>query len=436
MRIAAPAQPWAWSLAALLAAGLTSPAPSRAAALAPGSAPSAPSPAPGGAPFVDGAELVRRARSEDPAVVAASAALRAAEADARTAGLLDDPELEARVLTDADGALSGEGALTLSLPLSRRRGAARELANAEVRGARLELELARHAAELRARRGHLRLEHARASATLLEATAGRAEQHAELVRAQRAAGVGDALDAPMALADSVSARRAARAARAAAAALAEELRLAAGLPSGTGSFGPAPLQWHSAGGPDPLAGQPPPPNGAALSRARAEIERAELSVALADTERAPALRLGPALAAEGGAASVGVQLAVDLPVLGSGGRRHRASLAKLAAARAGLQSAERSVRAALAAVHLRLARIDAALEELSGEVGPLMRDGLALAEGRFAAGKLDLTRLLALQHGHTALQQERLDLLLEHNEAMLDLEQLAGPTEPRPKERR
>ena len=388
----------------------------------------APSPAAGRSLSVR--ELVTHARQHAPQVAEARARLAAGEARARATGALPDPELDARLLRGGDGGISGEGALTIAVPLSRSRSAARDVAVAEVRASRLRLDVAIHQAGLAARRALLRLEHARASAALLTGRAERAEQHAELARAQRSAGLGDALDVPLAVAEALDARRAALRAAARVTVLQKELRLVAALAEGdavapaTDTLGAA----ATAGAGTPIAtGGAHTIEPAPVRAARLAAQRARLEAQLARAERAPALRFGPALVAGGGETALGVQLGIDLPVLGSGGRRPAAALAEPAATGATVGVAAQHTRALLSMAQGRLQQARRSLELLDEGEATKLREARTLAEQRFAAGKLDLTRLLALQHALTRQQQERLALRLEIAEARLDVEALIGP---------
>ncbi len=372
------------------------------------------------------AALRRMALDADADAIAAKAGLERARARAAAAGLWPNPRLAGRVLGLQTGGVRGEAALLFALPVGGRLGAEVEQAAADQALATLDLELARLQALRRLERGLLRLAHARAEVALLRGLVERSKQNAAVVEARGRSALADPLDAALVHAQQARDRQALVRARAELRLQQRRLRLLVGLAPGTGrlpetGLDAAELDEVPAGlRRDGAAGHP------AVRRARLVLALAERQAARVAAERVPDVELGPAF--DGGPDGVagGVTLGIELPLLDSGAADYRRALASRTAAAAALRQAQREAAVAVAD---RLAALGARRDELAAleeESADRVAEAVALAESRFAAGRLDAVRLLALHRAHVELELDRLRLRRDVRLARTALERVVG----------
>jgi outer membrane protein TolC len=373
------------------------------------------------------AQVRRLAADNHPEVIAAQAELEVARRAVPAAAAWPNPELEGRLLVGTEkGDLGGEAALLFALPMGGRLGATEAEASARLDLARLGLGAARLRAVLQAERLMARLAHASARLAVVRALAAKSDTNADLARSRLEAAMADPLDVALIEAAALSDARAVARAQAALDQGTLALRAALGLPPNRVDFRlPAPTLVEL--GEDPLALQNE------VVEKHPSVQRAWLMVALADreaakvaAERAPDLLLGPAVAGEGGALSFGVQLGLKLPLLASGAAEYERALA----ARTGANRLYQQARVqTLARLVSRVGRVKAlekeARELLTGRAGRL-DEAVSLAESRFAAGKLDVLKLLSIVRAHMEWRLMALDAQLAVSEALIDLSEALG----------
>jgi outer membrane protein TolC len=361
-----------------------------------------------------------------PEVRAAHLAHVEAQARSRTAGRWPNPELEGRVIVADDGADELEGALRFALPIGGRLGAIGRSAELEVEQAHAELVAARNTA-LRELDGLLtRLSWARERLSLQEELASRSGQYAELASKRRASSVADPLDVSLVLLDAAQDSRAVIRGRTTVAALEAQVRLHLGLAPGqrqiaTSSLSPPQLNvavddLHA------LAAQ----HCADWIRARLEYQRAEWNATAAARARIPDLVVGPAVAGTQEALSLGVAFGVALPVFAGGGSTYRAARTRRDAAHEALLATARDVQVGLDTRLARFVSLERELAELTGEAAAVASEALTLAQQRYAAGQIDVLRLLAAHRGYADLRLEILDLLRAQWDALYELEEVVG----------
>jgi outer membrane protein TolC len=360
-----------------------------------------------------------------PAVRAARFGLAEVEARTRTVGRWPNPELEGRVIS-VEGAAEIEGALRFALPIGGRLGAAGRGARLEVEQARAELVAASHAALLELDGLLTELSWARDRLSLQEELAVRSGQYAELARKRRATAVADPLDVSLVLLDAARDRRAVIRGRNAVATLEGQVRLLLGLEPGqqqiaASSLSPPQLDvevdaLHE------LATQ----HSAAWIRARFEYERAEWTATAAARARIPDLVIGPAVAGTADELSLGVAFGVALPVFTSGSSTYRAARAQRDAAHDALLATARDAQVTIETRLARFVSLGTELGELTGEAVAAASEAFTLAQERYAAGQMDVLRLLSAHRGYADLQLEILDLLRAQWDALYELEEAAG----------
>ena len=376
--------------------------------------------------LLSSAEVRRLAVTKHPEVVAARYRYDEAAAHLKSSSAWPNPELAGRVVTNPDGALDGEGALLLSLPMGGRIGAA--IDEAELKLARIEAQYGsvRKRALSGADRLLLRLALARARLALFERMASLSGKYAELARSRRAASMADPLDVALVLADAARDRGAVKRTEGEVELIERELALFLGIEAETRDFAAPPLQRIRL-----------TESGEALEEAslkhRPDVRVAQLAAMAADreaarvaAERIPDLKLGPAMTSENGEAAVGLSFGIELPLLSRGSGPYAEALARREKARSAYRQ---SCREAVSDVGDRLVRyrsIDGELASLLTEASGAIEGALSLAEVRYTAGRLDVLRLLSIHRAFTDVRLEFLDLLFRQHETIVDLEEAVG----------
>ncbi|MFH1465833.1 MAG: TolC family protein, partial [Pseudomonadota bacterium] len=140
----------------------------------------------------------------------------------------------------------------------------------------------------------------------------------------------------------------------------------------------------------------------------------------------PEPRVGPAVAGDPQDLSLGLAVAIPLPLLAPGGAALREARATEHAAQDRLAAISRQAAWEIDEILARSATLEVALLAVTVQSREPTRQAAALARERYAAGQLDVLHLVTLQRDWARLEAEHLDLLLESRRALLDLERAVG----------
>jgi outer membrane protein TolC len=370
-------------------------------------------------------QLHRWARGNSPQVRVAAARLEAAQAHADRAGRWGDPELDGRVL-EGEGEPELEAALLFTVPVNGGHSAARRVANVEVALAEMELAAARFDACCELDLVTARLAAARSRTQVHEQMAQRATAYAELARQRQAAGLADPLDVSLILADAARDQRSAERSRDEVRAHESQLNVILGLPQSLVIDAELPgNQRAPVPGLDSLLARAHRSRSAWI-RARLNYQRAEWQALRAGRERLPNVAIGPALTRTQDQTRWGVAMGITLPLFANRGADYREALALRDAAYESL--AAEGLRASTEIKRLveHLETIDRQIAVTSGDPLSAAEQALALAQERYAAGRIDVLLLLSAHRAHAELQLEVLDLRLTRQTARLELERALG----------
>ncbi|MBU8869381.1 MAG: TolC family protein [Gemmatimonadales bacterium] len=361
-----------------------------------------------------------------PAVLAAEAQVKEAAARNPVSGRLPNPEFESRLMFKDGSRTVFEGALMLSLPLSGRLGAANRVADIDLALAEAALSQARKQAENELGSILVRLEGARTKLALHEELAARSAEYAELARNRLSASLADPLDVSLVLADAASDKRALTRSRLEVVQIEEELLLLIGLNAPHLIIRTPVIEAVEICSDKESLVAMAQQHSELLLRARLEYQRAEWESALASRARIPDLRLGPAFNVGKEETEAGFAFSLPLPIFDTGASEYKASLAHRGVAFSALEFEVRSVNSRISMALNRLAALDAALEDLLGEVGASASEAFDLAEGRYFAGQTDVLRLLSAHRTHASVQLEIIELKVARHEVVLELESVIG----------
>ncbi len=379
-------------------------------------------------------EIDPRALDQHPDVIAARARAAAAEAASAESGSWPNPELDGRVLFGEEGE-EYEIAMQAALPLGGRLGAERQLARLELALARSSLRAARQTARIELELAMTRLTWARVRRDHLEELATQSDQYAGYAREREATSVADPLEVSLVLADAAQDRRAALRSLHDVTQAEWDLRQLLGQ---TVEISPLPSR--------PLVGLRLSENAAMLLEGAREqceswrqadlmLQHAEWDAARASRERIPDLLIGPAVASDGVKTSLGLVLGWELPLFRSGSGAYREALARRDAAHGALALEARAVRARIETLVSRLRTLEAELQALTRDAAPAAERAFALAQNRYAAGRIDVLHLLSAHRASAQSKLEILDVLLAQRMTLLDLEGVVGRpirTDPTP----
>ncbi len=391
-------------------------------------------------------EAVTLALLLNPDLRAERRAAGVAEGEVVTAGLLPNPDLDvslARVQGVGGGIANGtiEAALRLFPPRPGERGARVAAAQAGLEESRAGVEAAERDLAARVREAHAGWRAAEERLRL----AGIARESAASLRAwaegRARAGAASRLETLLTASDAAAAARDEREARSAVEAAREEVCGLLGLPPGT-PLRPAP--------PAPGAGDPPPPEGAALDPlvaaalaarpevrvARARLDRAEQELRLARLLRWPWPSLGPVFERdEGKSDRFGAGAGIALPLFDRAQGEVASREAARDAAREAYLARVHAVRAEVAAALRALLAAERARAAEEAEVLPPLEEALGLAEEGFRAGNLDLATLLAARDRVLRARSSHADRRLAAEKAGIGLDRARGLPAPAPAER-
>jgi cobalt-zinc-cadmium efflux system outer membrane protein len=383
--------------------------------------------------------LRRLVLERHPAILAARAELAAAEAGVSAAGAWPNPELEGRYLFSGEAEGELEASLTITPPISGRLIAARSAARVERGMAELALESARHDALIQVDELLASLEHHRQHAALAAEVAGSSAQLADLVQQRRAAALADPLEVSIVLAEAARDAAEAAAIQAEREVVRGRLCAMAGLEPERTAFYPPPLEPMRLEEDRASLLAAAAEHSAPWVLARMELERAEWTAREASRARIPEPSLGPAVTGDPEQTSLGLVVAVPIPLLAPGTASYRAARAQRDAAHQRLIAAERETRREIDALLSRLVSLEAALASLTDSSLGSARQAARLARERYGAGQLDVLHLQSAQRAWAGLETDTLDLFLAIRHTQLALERRVGrplqltpvPTEPR-----
>ncbi|UJR78753.1 TolC family protein [Sandaracinus amylolyticus] len=371
-------------------------------------------------------EVVRMVREESPAARALRARVSVADADVDLAGVYPNPVLAYGGFGRFDGtaqAINGtQHQIWLDVPLlvAGQHDARREVASAEARAARADLEVDVLALEIEARRAFLDALVAQERARQLDAARGELATFLQLVEARAGAGAQSRYD---------TARIAIEAARVDAdlsVAEADARAASALLAAMIGREGWAPRAGGSleAHGEQYAAVHELP----AIRAARARVEAAERDVRRAEAERIPELRVGAGayFTTDGDSSSAYLGLAIPLPVFDTGEaavRRARAAHDAASEARDAIEAISSArIEGALAVLAARRAALGAFDERARARVPELQQ----MAEASYRLGASGVFELLDAFRARVELELARIELLATLAAAEIDLLAIVG----------
>lgn len=378
--------------------------------------------------LVQGAAGMRRlALERHPGVLEAGLALKQAEAALRRDGQWPNPSLEGKLVFDMEGRPAGEGALKFAIPLGGRIGAAREQALLALEVAHLDLNAARKRALVQVDSAFAVLSLAQARLDLFEHLRQRSAQYADLARSRREASMADSVDVALVLSDAArDRRRVARAKAGVRKARVELLRLCGLRAAAPGKLSLVPPQRQDLAEDYESLRKSALKSNDSLGKARLAFRLADRRLAVHLAEQWPDLILGPAIVGDGGGVALGLALGMEIPMLHQkGGEVEVARLRRESAAEA-LRQQARDLTARLDASFIEL---DALKEELDGllkEAAGELDQATALAEVRYASGRLDVLRLLGVHRAFASLKLEYLELLHAQRITLIGLEAEVG----------
>jgi cobalt-zinc-cadmium efflux system outer membrane protein len=337
-----------------------------------------------------------------------------------------NPELDGRVLVDENNSISSEAAFRFTLPLGGRVSAAAQAAAHEFDLSRLELEIARQETLQKLDNLLALLAHARARLDLFTDLSARSKQYAELARSRLDATMADPLDVALINADAADDRRAVQKEQAEVKTIEQKIRLLLGLPPNQGVIQTKLLdRLRLVDSKDRLASLSIENNYAVLE-AKLKLMIAESGAAKVAATRVPDLQLGPAITTENKDVALGISLGVPIPVFQSGRSQYQKALAQRSMAQ---EFYQQEIRNSVAKVHTLLNQLDACqaeLEQLLGDVHQSLKKAVAMAEVRYAAGKLDALKLLLVHRAFSKMQLEIFRLLLNQHQIIFDLQKVVG----------
>jgi cobalt-zinc-cadmium efflux system outer membrane protein len=372
--------------------------------------------------------------SLNPSLDAGSFRLAAAEARITQAGLFPNPEIEIEAENfGGQGGLSGYSAaettavISQPIPLGRRRGHARKVAEADHRLARRDLEANRLDVVAGVTSAFYRLVAAQDREELSQRMVGLAERFEETVSAKVDAGKVSPVEATRAAIEGAKAR--AQAARAAREREAARTLLASWWGSSTPDF-------------DRAIGGLPEPKGPPgfeqireslnttpeIARLDDEIERAQRAADLEKSLRMPDLgvSVGPRRFAETGEFAWVAGLSVPIPVFdrNQGSRKAADFEAERAMRDADAARVTREVELAAVLDHLRAAADEARI--MADDVVPAANEAYVATETGYSAGKFGFLNVLDAQRALFDAHSLLLDRREEYALALAELERLTG----------
>ncbi len=381
---------------------------------------------------LDEAELAALALAASPELGAQRAAIGEAKALLVSAGLLPDPELGAFVRTGAGGSSGtalGLDAL-LRLPRPDERASRRALAGSEVERSRAELAALELALVARVRHARLALLAAEQSLRLHERELALRVQAVALVRRQRELGEATELSLALFELERTAVERTVRARRSAVAGERRALNELLGLPpafeltlAGSG----AGLVFTLVAEPSDAEIDARLQDAPELRARAADYRRAEAELRLAVARQYPGIALGPSYERDlEGGASLGLGLALELPLFDRNRGEILAKQAQRARTRASYVAALHGLRARAHAARAELQRARSEVELGEREVVPLAERTQALFEGALRAREGTVFEWLAAQSRVNQARQDLLEALASYAGAAVDLDAALG----------
>jgi outer membrane protein TolC len=373
------------------------------------------------------AGIRRLSLDNSPEVLETKAQLAIAQAKLKSASTWSNPDLEARLLSNADGDILSEAALTFRLPIGGRVSASEEEALAAIRLAGHNLAAARKKAIWRADMLMAQLAHQKARQELLKKLLLRSKNNATLASSRLQASLADSVEVTLLLAEAAKDRRMEVKAQADLTQTKQELYLLMGLAPGENRKlqVEALTPFKLSESPERLTSDSHK-NNPEILRAKLQLELADRHAANVAAERIPDLKIGPALESAPTETAFGVKLGFEIPLLSTGSASYQKALAKRQAAVSAYRQVCRTAEINVSTHLSRLASLTDEMRDFATQPNHLIEDAIALAEEQYAAGKTDVLRLLSVHRAQVALEEEYFDLLLATHKALINLELAVG----------